>query len=280
MSFRQAKLTPRLAVICDMVVGVVCADIGTDHALLPCALVQSGRVSHAYATDINPGPLARAQETIAACGLSGKVETLLCDGIPPAVAAACGTVIVAGLGGETIAEILARASIRPHTQLLLQPMTRAPQLRAWLCGSGYTILRERLAAEPDRIYTVLEACPAPGEHRPAVTDAASPLADVSRGGAACKGMAREGAAREGAAREGADCKGAAREGAAYSAAEIEIGRFGGDADPVLVRAHVRARLASLYRKRAGLARGGAPAQERAALESLIRACEEEYHDFI
>ena len=265
MSFRQAKLTPRLAVICDMVVGVVCADIGTDHALLPCALVQSGRVSHAYATDINPGPLARAQETIAACGLSGKVETLLCDGIPPAVAAACGTVIVAGLGGETIAEILARASIRPHTQLLLQPMTRAPQLRAWLCGSGYTILRERLAAEPDRIYTVLEACPAPGERRPAVTDAASPLADVSRGGAACEGMSREGAA----------CK-----GAAYSAAEIEIGRFGGDADPVLVRAYVRARLASLYRKREGLARGGAPAQERAALESLIRACEEEYHDFI
>ncbi len=280
MSFRQAKLTPRLAVICDMVVGVVCADIGTDHALLPCALVQSGRVSHAYATDINPGPLARAQETIAACGLSGKVETLLCDGIPPAVAAACGTVIVAGLGGETIAEILARASIRPYTQLLLQPMTRAPQLRAWLCGSGYTILCERLAAEPDRIYTVLEACPAPGEHRPAVTDAASPLADVSRGGAACKGMARGGAACKGAAREGAACKGAAREGAAYSAAEIEIGRFGGDADPVLVRAHVRARLASLYRKRAGLARGGAPAQERAALESLIRACEEEYHDFI
>ena len=280
MSFRQAKLTPRLAVICDMVVGVVCADIGTDHALLPCALVQSGRVSHAYATDINPGPLARAQETIAACGLSGEVETLLCDGIPPAVAAACGTVIVAGLGGETIAEILARASIRPYTQLLLQPMTRAPQLRAWLCGSGYTILCERLAAEPDRIYTVLEACPAPGEHRPAVTDAASPLADVSRGGAACKGMARGGAACKGAAREGAACKGAAREGAAYSAAEIEIGRFGGDADPVLVRAHVRARLASLYRKRAGLARGGAPAQERAALESLIRACEEEYHDFI
>ena len=280
MSFRQAKLTPRLAVICDMVVGVVCADIGTDHALLPCALVQSGRVSHAYATDINPGPLARAQETIAACGLSGKVETLLCDGIPPAVAAACGTVIVAGLGGETIAEILARASIRPYTQLLLQPMTRAPQLRAWLCGSGYTILCDRLAAEPDRIYTVLEACPAPGEHRPAVTDAASPLADVSRGGAACKGMARGGAACKGAAREGAACKGAAREGAAYSAAEIEIGRFGGDADPVLVRAHVRARLASLYRKRAGLARGGAPAQERAALESLIRACEEEYHDFI
>ena len=280
MSFRQAKLTPRLAVICDMVVGVVCADIGTDHALLPCALVQSGRVSHAYATDINPGPLARAQETIAACGLSGKVETLLCDGIPPAVAAAGGTVIVAGLGGETIAEILARASIRPYTQLLLQPMTRAPQLRAWLCGSGYTILCERLAAEPDRIYTVLEACPAPGEHRPAVTDAASPLADVSRGGAACKGMARGGAACKGAAREGAACKGAAREGAAYSAAEIEIGRFGGDADPVLVRAHVRARLASLYRKRAGLARGGAPAQERAALESLIRACEEEYHDFI
>lgn len=234
MSLRQAKLTPRLAVICDMVVGVVCADIGTDHALLPCALVQSGRVSHAYATDINPGPLARAAATISACGLEGKVETLLCDGIPPAVAAACDTVIVAGLGGETIADILARAPVRPKTQLLLQPMTRAPQLRAFLCENGYRITRERLAAEPGRVYVILEAFP-----------------------------------------EGAAC-----EGAAYSAAELEIGRFGPDEDPALVRAHVRARLASLSRKRGGLVRGGAPPQPLTALESLMRACEEEYHDFI
>ena len=238
MSLRQAKLTPRLAVICDMVVGVVCADIGTDHALLPCALVQSGRVSHAYATDINPGPLARAAATISACGLEGKVETLLCDGIPPAVAA-CDTVIVAGLGGETIADILARAPVRLKTQLLLQPMTRAPQLRAFLCENGYRITRERLAAEPGRVYVILEAFP-----------------------------------------EGAACEGAACKGAAYSAAELEIGRFGPDEDPALVRAHVRARLASLSRKRGGLVRGGAPPQPLTALESLMRACEEEYHDFI
>ena len=239
MSLRQAKLTPRLAVICDMVVGVVCADIGTDHALLPCALVQSGRVSHAYATDINPGPLARAAATISACGLEGKVETLLCDGIPPAVAAVCDTVIVAGLGGETIADILARAPVRPKTQFLLQPMTRAPQLRAFLCENGYRITRERLAAEPGRVYVILEAFP-----------------------------------------EGAACEGAACKGAAYSAAELEIGRFGPDEDPALVRAHVRARLASLSRKRGGLVRGGAPPQPLTALESLMRACEEEYHDFI
>ena len=218
MSLRQAKLTPRLAVICDMVVGVVCADIGTDHALLPCALVQSGRVSHAYATDINPGPLARAAATISACGLEGKVETLLCDGIPPAVAAACDTVIVAGLGGETIADILARAPVRPKTQFLLQPMTRAPHLRAFLCENGYRITRERLAAEPGRVYVILEAFP------------------------------------EGAGCEGAACEGAACKGAAYSAAELEIGRFGPDEDPALVRAHVRARLASLSRKRGGLVR--------------------------
>ena len=249
MSLRQAKLTPRLAVICDMVVGVVCADIGTDHALLPCALVQSGRVSHAYATDINPGPLARTAATISACGLEGKVETLLCDGIPPAVAAACDTVIVAGLGGETIADILARAPVRLKTQFLLQPMTRAPQLRAFLCENGYRITRERLAAEPGRVYVILEAFPE---------------------GAACKGAGCEGAA----------CEGAACEGAAYSAAELEIGRFGPDEDPALVRAHVRARLASLSRKRGGLVRGGAPPQPLTALESLMRACEEEYHDFI
>ena len=123
-------------------------------------------------------------------------------------------------------------------------MTRAPQLRAFLCENGYRITRERLAAEPGRVYVILEAFP------------------------------------EGAACEGAACEGAACKGAAYSAAELEIGRFGPDEDPALVRAHVRARLASLSRKRGGLVRGGAPPQPLTALESLMRACEEEYHDFI
>lgn len=233
MDPRQIKLTPRLSLIYEMTGGVVCADIGTDHALLPCALVRDGRAARAFASDINPGPLRRARDTVAAFGLEDRIELLQCDGVPPRAAAESDSIIIAGMGGETIAGILARAAVRPQTQLLLQPMTRAAQLRGYLCENGYAIVRERLAREADRIYVVLEA-----------------YRDASRA-----------------------------DGMAYSAAALEAGRFA-DEDIALARAYVGACYKKLCKKLEGRRKGGEPAGQTAALAALIRAIEEEYHDFI
>ena len=57
------------------------ADIGTDHAKLPVHLVQTGRVQHAFASDIGEGPIARARAYINACGLSDRIGTFIGDGI-------------------------------------------------------------------------------------------------------------------------------------------------------------------------------------------------------
>lgn len=152
----MTRLDHRLGAIFDMVKGGTVADIGTDHALLPVALVESGRCSGGFACDIGTGPLESAGRTIAAAGLQDKIQRLQADGIPPACAD-CDTVIIAGMGGLLIADILSRATIGEQTQLLLQPMTKASELRRWLTENGFCIEREQYVREGKMIYVILDA---------------------------------------------------------------------------------------------------------------------------
>ena len=152
----MTQLDHRLGAIFDMVKGGTVADIGTDHALLPVALVESGRCSGGFACDIGAGPLESAGRTIAAAGLQDKIERVQADGIAPQCAG-CDTIIIAGMGGLLIVDILSRAAIGEHTQLLLQPMTKAPELRRWLTENGFCIEREQYVREGKMLNVILEA---------------------------------------------------------------------------------------------------------------------------
>ena len=151
------QLDHRLGAIYHMVKGGTVADIGTDHALLPVALIESGRCTKGYACDIGVGPLESAGRTVVGAGLEDRIERILYDGIPP-VCRDCDTIIIAGMGGLLIADILSRAAIGKHTQLLLQPMTKAPELRRWLIENGFCINREQYVRQGKMLYVVLDVC--------------------------------------------------------------------------------------------------------------------------
>lgn len=153
----ELTLTPRLRTVAHLVApGAKLADIGTDHAYLPVRLLLDGTIKHAIAADLRRGPLARARETAAQYGVSDKISFRLCDGLTGIDKEEVDTVVIAGMGGETIAAILEAAPwTREETQLLLQPMTSFPDLREWLQKNGYQIERETIAREGERLYTVL-----------------------------------------------------------------------------------------------------------------------------
>ena len=135
--------------------GARLTDVGTDHAYLPAALLLAGRIPSAIAADLRPGPLARARKTAAAYGLEGKLSFRLCDGLSGIRPEETDAAAIAGMGGETIAAILAAA---PWTRegdvpLILQPMSSMPDLRQWLGRNGYRIAEERLAREGEKLYT-------------------------------------------------------------------------------------------------------------------------------
>ncbi len=156
---KQLHLSPRLALAASWVApGAAVADIGTDHGYLPAWLIQNGICSRAIAADLRPGPLQRARETAAQYGVAEQLSFRLCNGLEGIAPSEADTVIIAGMGGETIISILAAAPwTRNGPRLILQPQTHQPELRRWLQASGYTILQEGVARDGKMYYALLLA---------------------------------------------------------------------------------------------------------------------------
>lgn len=155
---RRLELSPRLRMVGDLIpAGARLADVGTDHAYLPVALLLEEKIPWAVAADLRRGPLDRARATVRTYGLTGRVAFRLCDGLTGVRPDEVDAVAIAGMGGETIAAIINAA---PWTRerdvpLILQPMTSMFDLREWLQDNGFRIETERLAREGDVLYTAL-----------------------------------------------------------------------------------------------------------------------------
>lgn len=155
----KLTLSPRLGLIAGLVEqGSVVADVGTDHGYVPVWLLQNGIVTHAVATDIHAGPLARAKQIAANYGLLQSIRLVLCDGLQGVSPHEVDTVVIAGMGGETMISILEAAPwTRTDTRLILQPQSKQPELRAWLYDHGYRITGEHLVWDAGKLYAVLTA---------------------------------------------------------------------------------------------------------------------------
>lgn len=154
---RQLQLTPRLQAVAQMVPqGARLADVGTDHAYLPAALLRAGRIPFAIAADVREGPLRRARETARDYGCTERMELRLCDGLAGICRAEVDAVVIAGMGGETIVHILSATEWVKDKDLtlILQPMSTQAELRSWLWQNNFSISREISVIEGDLLYTV------------------------------------------------------------------------------------------------------------------------------
>ena len=106
---RELSLQPRLALLASLVPqGAVLADVGTDHGYIPVCLRQRGVIDRAIASDIGREPLEHARRTAEEYGVGG-IDLRLCAGLDAIAPEECDTVLIAGMGGETIWGILAAA---------------------------------------------------------------------------------------------------------------------------------------------------------------------------
>lgn len=151
------QLGARLSAIAAQVrKGVTIYDVGTDHAYLPVALVLSGVTDKAVASDIAICPLERAKQNILDSGVAGKVSTVLTSGLDGIMLDDTSDIVIAGMGGEMIASIIgAKPDIRSgDKRLILQPMTKADFLRAYLADNGFEILKEFIV-EDGKLYPII-----------------------------------------------------------------------------------------------------------------------------
>ncbi|MFC5651725.1 tRNA (adenine(22)-N(1))-methyltransferase [Paenibacillus solisilvae] len=156
------KLSKRLQVIADRVTqGARVADIGSDHALLPVYLIQSGKCPTAIAGELNTGPFQAARRQTAEAGLKAVVQVRQGDGLSVLEPGEADTVTIAGMGGSLMADILEAGwragKLTGVTELVLQPNVGEDFVRRWLTGHAYVLRSERLIEEDGHLYEILHA---------------------------------------------------------------------------------------------------------------------------
>jgi len=160
-------LSERLRHIANLVPNCECiADIGTDHGYIPIYAILNGVCKRAIATDINKGPIDAAIKNFKKYRLIDKVEARIGDGLTPINLGEADAVIIAGMGGNLISNILNEKIEIAHSFdcLILQPMQYPETLRKYLIENEFSIIDEDIVKDENKYYHILKVINQRMEH--------------------------------------------------------------------------------------------------------------------
>ena len=155
---RLLKLPERLSVIAGYIqTDASVADVGSDHGLLPVYLAQNGIAHGIIASDISENSLSSARRSAEKYGVTDKISFIITPGLDGITPSQIDTVIIAGMGGETIIGIIADAPWlrKSGARLILQPQSKTDKLCVWLSANGYAINDASITLDNGRFYIVM-----------------------------------------------------------------------------------------------------------------------------
>lgn len=158
----EKKLSKRLECVASFLLpGKSLADIGSDHAYLPCYAYLKGVVPFAIAGEVNEGPFLSAKELVNKLGLSDHISVRLGNGLSVVENGEVQQITIAGMGGGLIASILekGKTKLKHAERLILQPNVAADNIRRWLYNNHWKLIDEEILEEDKKIYEVLVAEP-------------------------------------------------------------------------------------------------------------------------
>ncbi|KAA1040082.1 tRNA (adenine(22)-N(1))-methyltransferase [Macrococcus equipercicus] len=152
-------LSKRLEQVAAYVTGTTMADIGSDHAYLPIALVADGKVTSAVAGEVVDGPFQAAVNNVRAHGLTHKIAVRKGSGLEVIADGEVDSITICGMGGPLIADILLSGmnKLNSAPRLILQSNIHTASVRAALIKLGYTITAEEIIKEKRHIYEIVVA---------------------------------------------------------------------------------------------------------------------------
>lgn len=160
------KLSDRLQIIAERLKSEkTMADIGTDHGFLPVFLLQSGQCERAVLADISVPSLDKARENCSRyfageyADCAQRAEFRAGDGLTVLQPGEVDAVVIAGVGGKLITELLERDLEHTYSfrKFIFQPRIGQGILRKWLCDHGFKIIHEDLVEEGNFIPEIITA---------------------------------------------------------------------------------------------------------------------------
>lgn len=159
------KLTDRLQVLADQIEEQeTMADIGTDHGFLPIALWERQICPHVILIDVSPGSLEKARQTGQLSHPGERFDLRLGNGLQVLEQGEVDAVVIAGMGGILMTEILGEdlKKTRSFRKLVLQPRSGQGRLRHWLFHHDFQIIKESLVQEGKHICEIMTVIPRAG----------------------------------------------------------------------------------------------------------------------
>lgn len=155
------KLSQRLLEVASYLPqGAKFADIGSDHAYLPCYICLQDSDARAIAGEVNEGPYQSAVNTVKEYNLANAIEVRLGNGLQIIERTDnIEHIVIAGMGGALIKSILeeGKNKLNNITKIIAQPNVDARNVRKWFDDNGFSIIEESILEENGHIYEVVVA---------------------------------------------------------------------------------------------------------------------------
>lgn len=157
---KRKRIPKRMLAIANLVDNSkVLADVGCDHAYISINLLEKGKVERIIASDLREGPLNIAKDNIKLEGFEDRIETRLCAGLCGYEAGEVDTILISGMGGMLVKEILSESIdvVRRADTLILEPQSDLRVVRAYLKDIGFEIIDEDMLSEGGKYYQIIKA---------------------------------------------------------------------------------------------------------------------------
>ncbi|MGO1470448.1 MAG: tRNA (adenine(22)-N(1))-methyltransferase [Tissierella sp.] len=134
-------------------------DVGTDHGYVPIYIVEKNICKKAIASDVSRNSLKKTIELIKKKGLEENISSRLGDGLDVIRPYEVDGVIMAGMGGILIQNILKKDKKITDSinYFIFQPMVASKELRKYLSQNNYKIVDEELSKEDNKFYEIIYA---------------------------------------------------------------------------------------------------------------------------
>lgn len=155
----MVRLSERLQAVADLITpGLRVSDVGCDHGYLSIYLMENKIAESVIASDVRTGPLSKAADNINTYGLADKIDLRLSDGLSMIDPGEVDVVVMSGMGGNLMMDILKRGAdvVDKAKELVLQPQSEITGLRHYLQENGFLIVSEAMVYEDYKYYPMMK----------------------------------------------------------------------------------------------------------------------------